>query len=53
MKNWEGGMNPAGRRYVTVKFRDGRSKTVPASSVDWLHDPRNSTNDVVAWSYAG
>jgi len=44
--------NPAGRKFVTVKFRDGRMKTVPANLVDWHHDPKNSGNDVITWGMA-
>lgn len=49
MNIWTGGKNPAGRKYVTVKFRDHRIKTVPAHQLDWLHDPRDERNDVVSW----
>lgn len=50
-QQWLGGKNPAGSRYVTVKFRDQRIKTVPADQVDWLHDPRDPDNDVVFWDF--
>lgn len=49
MNNWTGGKNPAGRKYVAVKFRDHRIKTVPAHQLDWHHDARDSGNDVMAW----
>lgn len=52
MTDWHGGDNPAPRRVVRVRFRDGRTYEGTSKDVLWNHDANDRKNDVVAWERA-